>query len=384
MAKATRFQRLVLPGFAFKAVIIGGGYATGRELAEFFIPSGPAAGLLGMLLAMSLWSLVCVVTFLFAQAVGARDYRSFFRHLLGPFWVGFDIVYLGFVVLILAVFAAAAGSIGQALFGWPLLVGTLALAIGIAAVTACGNDSVERLFRYVTILLYLVYALFLIIALLRFGHRIPQRLTADGAGSGWIGGTIYASYNIIAAVVILPVLRHLTSRRDAVVAGALCGPLAMLPGMLFFLCMTAYYPEIGSEPIPSDFLLRKMNVPPFHFLFQIMIFAALLESGAGAANAVIERIAVAVANRRAGALSRGKRLALAALLLIFSVFLADMIGLVDLIARGYRALTAAMLMIYVLPLMTYGLYRLWRPPPLPALNAQPDTVRGQSSVFLNS
>jgi uncharacterized membrane protein YkvI len=45
------FQRLLLPGFAFKAVVIGGGYATGRELAEFFLPSGPRGGLLGILLA---------------------------------------------------------------------------------------------------------------------------------------------------------------------------------------------------------------------------------------------------------------------------------------------------------------------------------------------
>ena len=39
------FQRFLLPGLAFKAVVIGGGYATGRELAEFFLPSGPWGGL---------------------------------------------------------------------------------------------------------------------------------------------------------------------------------------------------------------------------------------------------------------------------------------------------------------------------------------------------
>ena len=41
---ASWFQRFLLPGFALKAVIIGGGYATGRELAEYFVPSGPWAG----------------------------------------------------------------------------------------------------------------------------------------------------------------------------------------------------------------------------------------------------------------------------------------------------------------------------------------------------
>ena len=71
-ARSSFFQRFLLPGLAFKAVVIGGGYATGRELVEFFMGSGPLGGLLGMLLAMIVWSLVCALTFLFARAVAAR------------------------------------------------------------------------------------------------------------------------------------------------------------------------------------------------------------------------------------------------------------------------------------------------------------------------
>jgi uncharacterized membrane protein YkvI len=33
------FKRLFLPEFAFEAVVIGGSYATGRELGEFFLSS---------------------------------------------------------------------------------------------------------------------------------------------------------------------------------------------------------------------------------------------------------------------------------------------------------------------------------------------------------
>ena len=125
------FQRYLLPGFAFKAVIIGGGYATGRELAEFFLPAGPWGGLAAMVFAMLVWSLVCIATFLFARAYGARDYLSFFRALLGRGWVVFEAAYLIFVVLILAVFGAAAGEIGAALTGLPHLIGTLALLVAI-------------------------------------------------------------------------------------------------------------------------------------------------------------------------------------------------------------------------------------------------------------
>src|SRR5690242_21425385 len=89
-AVSSRFQRRLLPGLAYKAVVIGGGYATGRELAEFFLPSGPWGGVAAMVLAMLIWSAICVTTFLFSRASHALDYRSFIRALLGPGWIGFE------------------------------------------------------------------------------------------------------------------------------------------------------------------------------------------------------------------------------------------------------------------------------------------------------
>src|ERR1700727_2185221 len=128
--RPSRLQRWILPGLAFKAVVIGGGYSTGRELAEFFMPSGPWGGVAGMLLAMAIWSVLCVVTFLFARAMHALDYRTFFQKLLGPFAILFELSYFLYIVVILAVYGAAAGSLGAAAFGWPLLLGTLWLEAG--------------------------------------------------------------------------------------------------------------------------------------------------------------------------------------------------------------------------------------------------------------
>ena len=186
------FQRYLLPGFAFKAFVIGGGYATGRELAEFFLPAGPRGGLAGMALAAVLWSVVCIATFTFARATHSPDYQTFFRNLLGRGWIAFELVYLLLLVLVLAVFGAAAGAIGAALFGWPPLVGTFCLGSGIAAFVTFGNTAVERLFKWVTIFLYAVYALFVVLAFTRFGGRIAGSyvhglFASDAFRSRWLG-----------------------------------------------------------------------------------------------------------------------------------------------------------------------------------------------------
>lgn len=354
------FQRWLLPGLAFKAVVIGGGYATGRELASYFLPSGPRGGLYAMLLSMAIWSTVCALTFLFALRTSSRDYRTFFKHLLGRFWPLYEVAYLAALIVILAAFSA----IANAVFGLPSIAGALALIAMITLVATFGNDSVERLFKYVSFLLYGTYAIFLLLSLLKFGGRIGTAFSTETPTTGWpIGGLTYAGYNIIGAIVILPVTRHLTSRRDAVVAGLLAGPLAMAPAVLFFIVMVGFYPAIQQQLLPSDFLLGRLGFPAFRILFQVMIFAALLESGTGCVHAINERIAQAYGRGGVRTFTKPMRLAVTLAVLGGSVFVADRVGLVSLIADGYRWLSYVLLAIYVAPLLTLGVWRLLRPPP---------------------
>lgn len=370
-APASWFQRRLLPGLAFKAVVIGGGYATGRELIEFFLSVGPWGGLLGMLLAMLLWSVVCMAVFALSHQLAAYEYRSLFKSLLGPAWPIFEIVYILFLILILAVMSAAAGEIGQALFGWPLLVGSLALMGLIALVTSFGSSAAERMFRVTSFLLYAVYAIFLILALTSFGERIPGQINAEPLRDGWVfNGITYASYNVVAAIAVLPFIRHMTSRRDAVIAGALAGPLTMAPALIFFLCMVAFYPAISDEALPSDFLLRQLDAPWFAFFFQLMIFIALLETGVGAVNVVHERIGGALSVRNGRQYPPLVRFGVGAILLAGSGFLAARFGLIALIAQGYGAFGYIMFAIFVIPLLTIGIWRLRRGNPVPSPSIQ--------------
>jgi uncharacterized membrane protein YkvI len=345
-------QRYILPGLAFKAVVIGGGYATGRELAEFFLPSGPVGGLLAILVATLIWSLVCALTFSFSFAHRLLDYRAFFERLLGRGWIAFEITYILFVLIVLSVFGATIGAIGNALFNWPPILGTLLLLGSIAVLVAIGSSAVEPLFKYVSVMLYATYAVFLALSLSKFGPQILSSLHTAHPGGGWIiGGITYAGYNSVAAVVILPVLRHLTSRREAIVAGVIAGPLAMLPGLFFFLSMIAWYPAIGDSTLPSDFLLMKINIPIVRMLFQSMIFFALLESGCGLVHAIMERVRRALRVRTGKDVNLAMRTATTLAILTISVFAARGIGLIDLIAKGYRYISWVFIFIFILPII---------------------------------
>ena len=357
------FQRILLPGLVFKGVVIGGGYATGRELVEFFFGSGPLGSLYGIVFAMLIWSIVCAASFAFAHAVRAYDYRAFFRELLGPFWILFELSYVALIVLIIAVIAAAAGATGTMLLGWPSWIGTGLLMMAIVAVCTFGSAGVERMFRVSSLVLYAIYILFVVLALSHFGDRTAGNLASGISAEGWAAsGLFYASYNVIGVVAVLPFLARQRSRRDALVSGLLAGPLAMLPGLLFFLSMIAFYPAIGDEALPSNFLLAEMGIGWFTALFNVMLFVALLETGVGGVNAITNRVADAYQVRGERPFPRLGFLALSALIVFGSGVVATQVGLIDLIAQGYGAFAYVMLAIFIIPLLTIGLWRLFAEP----------------------
>lgn len=136
----------------------------------------------------------------------------------------------------------------------------------------------------------------------------------------------------------------------------------MLPAALFFLAMLAFGSELLAHPLPSDFLLHKLGMPWFRILFQLMILAAMLESGVGGVHAINERVAnmLAARGKRQGGLTQAERLASTSVILLSAVVVANKVGLVTLIADGYRWLAYIFLLVYVAPLLSIGVWRLVR------------------------
>ena len=133
-----------MPGLGFESVVIGGGYATGRELVEFFLRHGPLGGLFGLLATLLVWGIVLAVTFEFARLSRSYDYRTFFRHLLGRGWIAFDVLFCSLLVLTLSVIGAACGSIFHDAFGHPRILGASAMMALAALLVYFGSTVVER------------------------------------------------------------------------------------------------------------------------------------------------------------------------------------------------------------------------------------------------
>jgi uncharacterized membrane protein YkvI len=348
----------MLPGIVFQSVVIAGGYGTGRELAEFFLGYGPRNGLLGMVLVSTVaWSLVCAVSFEFARRTGAQDYRAFFRALLGRGWVLYEVCYFGLLAIVMAVVASAAGTILQETFGLPYALGVGGIVVSIGFLVFYGSKVVERALAGWSGVLYAVYIVLFTWSFFRFGPQIVEALRLPAAEPGWpVGGLRYAAYNVALVPALLFSTRHLRTQRDALTAGLLAGPIAMIPAILFFTVMAAHYPEIADRAVPANHVLEALGSRGFQVVFQIVLFGTLVETGTGMIHGLNERIGHTFeeSGREMPAIMRP---AVAVVLLATGAALAQF-GLIDLIARGYGTLTWAFWLVYLLPLFTIGLVRL--------------------------
>ncbi len=350
------FRRYLLPGLVCQSIVIGGGYGTGRELVEFFLSQGPLGGLLAIGVTTAVFSIVSMVTFELARVWRAFDYRHFFQKLLGPGWRLFEGCYLGLLLIVLAVVAAAAGEIVQKTFGAGYWIGVSIVMLGVGGLVLGGNKTIERFFSLWSLLLYGLYIVFVLWCFKSFGPLISSNLTAEPIGTGWmVAGVSYAGYNLMAPFVLATLRLHET-RRETFIAGALTGPIVMIPASLFFLATVGYYPEILDEAVPSDYLLTILDSRVFRIAFQVVLIGTLVETGAGLIHAFNERISGLRADEDKD-LPAWVRPAVAIGLLVIATFVSQ-VGLINLIAKGYGTLTWGFIIVYVIPVLTIGVWKL--------------------------
>ncbi len=354
------FQRVLLPGFCFQSMIIAGGYGTGRELVDFFLTKGVVGGLLAMtLVTVPLWSAVCALTFELARRARAWDYRTFARTLLGRGHWAYEVLYLASLVVIVSVVAAAGGEIVSRAFGIPYAVGVAVIMVAVGWLVLRGTTTVENFLSFWSLALYAVYSLVLLAAVRAFGPQIAAAFGSGEITSDWaLGGAEYMAYNVGTLPALLFCAHHLRTRRDAVIAGVLAGPIGIIPAVLFFIAIAGLGPGMVDETVPSLTLLTRLGSPILLVAFQVVLFATLIETATSLIHAFNERVANALKEQGRRLDPRVRPLTSTVVLLV-AVLLAQA-GLEDLIGIGYRILTYGFWLIFILPLLWWGVRRFPR------------------------
>jgi uncharacterized membrane protein YkvI len=360
-----RFRQIVLPGIIFQSVLVGGAYATGREIVEYGARFG--AGGLWSLLAIAVgFATLSAICFEFARVTESYDYRSLLRELIGPAWPLFDALYLIMVVVVIAVVSAASGSIAESTLGIPYVVGVGFVVLLVGVINAAGRRTIENFKSVGTALLYAGYAVFAGTVIASGSDRLSAGFAAPAPPgvtiAGMIGtGLLYVGYNIVAMPSTLFVLDRQTSRGQAIAAGIVTGLLSSIPFLLTFLAVMVFYPDaevLGAE-VPWLVMLDRAGGPWLTAFYAVVVFWTLVETSVGLIHAVVDRVAVARAEAGRAPLTPRLVGLISAGLLVLAALLSRL-GIVALVAQGYTLLAYGFLVLFALPLLTVGVRRIAR------------------------
>ena len=367
-----KFQQYLLPGIVFQSVLIGGAYATGREIVQYGARFG-ARGLWSIAAIFLGFSLMCVLAFEFARVSRAYDYRNFVRALIGPVWPLFDALFVAMAILVIAVVGAASGDVVEEILGLPYWVGVVVVICLVGALNAAGRAAIERFKTVGSAVLYAGYVVFAGAVLY---ERWPQTMAALRAGSGTEGGdggpsiaaafgvgVLYVGYNLATMPATFFTLDRLTERRQAIGAGLIAGLMATVPFVLTYLAIMGYYPdaEVTAANVPWLVMLGRVGGGTLLAVFAFVIVWTLVETSTGMIHAIVDRVAVNLAEVGRPPMSRGQVGALTVTVLTLAAVLSRL-GLIELVSRGYTVMAYGFLLLFALPLCTVGVYRIFTAP----------------------
>jgi uncharacterized membrane protein YkvI len=364
-----RYAKYLLPGVLFQSTLIGGGYASGREIVEFGGRFG-ADGIWSILVIFTGFSVLSALTFEFARVAKAYDYHSFIRGLIGPLWWLFDVLFVVMAVLVIAIVAAATGAVAEDAIGIPSALTIVAVIALVAGLLLGGGHVIERFKTMGTGLLYVAFGVFGVLVLARFWPEIGRGLaqgSEEGAGAAMLSGAQYVSYNLVVLPAVLFALYRQDSRKETFTSGAIAGALGMVPFVLTFLCLMAFYPdpEVFEAGVPWLVMLGQAGGSALVGAYAIVVVWTLVETATGLIHAIMGRVDVGLAAVQRPSLSPAAR-AVTTVLLLGAALLLAQVGIVALVAQGYGTMAYFFFALYALPLLTIGVYKIVRAPSSPS------------------
>lgn len=361
------FGKYLVPGILLQSVLIGGGYATGREVISYGAIYG-AKGWLAGLATLIGFAIMSMLTFEFCRVTRSYDYKDLMKNLLGKFGVLYDLIYIPLSVIILAVMASATGEIVNLTMGLNYWVGVVVVIVIVGILNFYGSGLIERFETLGTIALYAAYIIFGILAVKASGSHIAEvfatgdtSLATGSTSTGsviWLG-IVYVAYNLIVYPSSFEALKRQESRKQSLIAGLIAGILMTVPWFITYIAFMGYYPDkaVIESTVPWLVILKEVGGTWTLIVFGIVMGWTLIETSTGIIHAFVARVNSSLTDFGKNPLSPKQNAIMTVIVLILAVLLSK-IGIIDLISKGYNAMSYALMLVYMLPMLTLGLYTI--------------------------
>lgn len=358
--------------FVWFTTHFGGGFASGRQLIDFFVSYGWYAVLMP-LVAVGIQAVVFYYAWKYAMEKQLFDYKSWTLSFYQPaekiFSNLFEIMYLLVLLTATAVAFATGGATITTVLGTPYLLNTFIIAGAMLLLTIFGAHVVRKAAKYVAYVIIIGLLVIYIPNVLTSWAAIWENVGALQSGAETNPGTfgaalwsaiLYAAFQTCALGAYLAHTDALKNKGDVMKAAA--GGFLLNYGLLILatLGIMIYYTDgILGEAVPALFIVQHgvgaaWMVP----MISILIVLGAVSTGVNFIYGMTNRIVTWLGRKDktpADEITLRKRSIISSSIYVALTWSIAQFGLIPLVARGYGFLGYVGIVIIILPVLIKGL-----------------------------
>lgn len=252
---------------AYMSVVIGGGFASGQEVLQFFTGYG-LIGIVGTLVSGVLFAFLGMQIARMSSQMQANSHKEVLYKLFGTrIGLVVDVVLSFFLYGVGVVMLAGSGSIFTQEYNLPPLFGGVLMTVLVVA-TLCLH--VTRIINLISAVMPFLLAMVLIITTYSIFNYNASVETLDAVarennetvtGNWFVGALLYASFNIAVGFPMLAVIGGMTKQPKAAAVGGVLGGLGL--GALILLLNIGLFANINQlQGIEMPSLALSARISP--------------------------------------------------------------------------------------------------------------------------
>lgn len=297
-----------LIAMAYMSVVIGGGFASGREVIEFFTGYG-VWGIGGSLVAAFLFAFVGMQISQISSRMQAKSHNQVLARLFGSTGGALvDYMLIFFLYGVGVIMLAAAGSTFKQQFAWDALGGSVLMAV-VVILTLCLNlKSIIYLISSVIPFLLMVILSVMAYSVLSGNFDVANQdlhaarydvinLLGWDVPSWLMSGVLYAAFNVGVGFPMLAVIGGMTKSEKIAGHGGILGGIGL--GVLIVFLNFALYLNIDKLheiDVPTLFLSAEVH-PFLGYVTVAALFAMIYSTAVGMFFAFASRWAAPNSNK---------------------------------------------------------------------------------------
>jgi len=283
-----RISNKVKIAAVYGSVFLGAGFASGRELIQYFVSFG-RIGLWGLIVAGVFFALTGWAVLDICRRQGIENYSGLMKYLMGdkigPIMEG---LVVGFLFCLFVAMLAGAGATARQAFDLPFTLGAVVIGLVVFAVLCFGLDGIVK-FNVILAPFMLIGGIF--IGLFSFFTYTNPVFAGGGHSFGFawfLSAVVYASYNLVTGVPVLAATSGMAvTKRDAWFGGVVGGGIITILGISMSLPLFLYYADVITLEIPFFYIASGYGAG-FSALYLAVLITALLTTAACNAFAVLQ------------------------------------------------------------------------------------------------